>query len=75
MHEQKAHGLQYKQSIGVANKNALFVMLMHHAKESKHTEASFSLILTDSLYLHVTQMLRSRDVAVIMLMTDDHRQN
>jgi hypothetical protein len=31
-HEQKAHGLQWVESIGVANKNAVFAMLVGLAK-------------------------------------------
>ena len=39
-------------------------------KESKHTEASFSPISTDSLCLLVVQMPRSRDVAIFVPTTD-----
>ena len=35
-------------------------------KESKHTEASFSPILTDSLCLRVVQMPTSRDLAIFV---------
>ena len=39
-------------------------------KESKHTEASFSLIFTVSLCLQVAQIPRSRDMAIFMVTTD-----
>ena len=44
--------------------------------DSKHTEASFSGILTDTLHLRVAQMPRSPDLA-IFVPTDDNndRQN
>ena len=32
MHEKKSHGLQWVESVGVANKNAAFAMLMSLAK-------------------------------------------
>jgi hypothetical protein len=35
VHEQKAHGLQWVESIGVANKNAVFAMLVGLAKHFK----------------------------------------
>ena len=35
--------------------------------DSKHTEASFSAILTDMLYLRVAQVPRSPDLAIFML--------
>ena len=43
-------------------------------KESKHTEASFSPISTDSLCLRVAQIPRSRDVAIFVPTTDDRWQ-
>ena len=45
---------------------------------SKHTEASFSAILTDTLYSRVAQMPRSPDLAIFVLTTDNNnndRQN
>ena len=41
-------------------------------KESKHTEASFSPVSTDSFCLRVAQMPRSRDVAIFVA-TDDRK--
>ena len=41
--------------------------------DSKHTEASFSTILTDTLYLRVAQMPRSPDLAIFVLTTDNDR--
>ena len=52
--------LQWVESIGVANKNTVFVML---------NEASFSTISTDMLCLRVAQMPRSPDL-VIFVLTD-----
>ena len=45
-------------------------------KESKHTEASFSLIAIDSLCFQAAHMPRSRDVAIFMVTTttDDRRR-
>ena len=54
MHEQKAHGLQWAKSMGVAtitNQNTLLVTLMGLLDDSKHTKASFSPISTDLLCL------------------------
>ena len=75
-HEQikRAHGLQWARSIGVANKSTLFVTLMGHAKEIKTYWSQFSLILTDSLCLHVAQMPRSRDVVIFVPKTDRWRR-
>ena len=42
VHEQKAHGLQW---VELTNKNAVFVTLVDLANDSKHNEASFSMIL------------------------------
>ena len=39
-------------------------------KESKHTEARFSPISTDSLCLQVAEMPNSRDLAIIVPTTD-----
>ena len=53
-------------SIGVttmANKKALFVMLVVVSFNSKHTEAIFSPNLTDSLCQLVDQVPKSRDIA------------
>jgi hypothetical protein len=56
-HEQKAHGLQWGESIGVANKTAAFATLVALPNDSKHNEAScFSTISTDLLYLQIAQM-------------------
>ena len=49
--------------------NKVFVTLV--ASNLKNTEANFSTILTDMLYLRVTQMPRSPDLAIFMLMTDN----
>jgi hypothetical protein len=45
-HVQKVHDLQWIESIGMANKDATFVMLVD---DSKHNKASFSTISTDLL--------------------------
>ena len=37
---------------------------------SKHTEASFSPTLTDSLYVQIDQVLRCRDLAILVVTTD-----
>ena len=59
-------------SIGMAtmaNKKALFVTSWIMSLDLKHTEASFSPNVTDSLCLRVTQVPRSRDKAIFMLTT------
>ena len=38
---------------------------------SKHIQASFSLILTDWLHLRVAQMPRSQDLAIFVVTTDE----
>ena len=44
--------------------------------DSKHTEASFWVILTDTLYLRVAQIPTSPDLAIFVLTDDnDDRQN
>ncbi|MCG8626800.1 MAG: hypothetical protein MJE68_32960 [Proteobacteria bacterium] len=43
--------------------------------DSKHTEASFSAILTDTLHLRVAQMPRSPDLAIFVLTDNNDRQN
>ena len=59
--------------IGVANK---MQYLQRSWADSKHTEVSFSATLTDTLYLRVTQMPRSPDLAIFVLTTDnDDGQN
>ena len=40
----------------------------------KHSEASFSPISTDSVYLWVSQMPRCGNLAIFVMMTDDRRQ-
>ena len=76
MHEQKAHGLQKARLIGVANEKALFVKLVGCAKG---IESQFFAASTDSSCLCVTQMPRSRDMAIFVPTTDDNdddnRQN
>ena len=41
---------------------------------SKHNEASFSAIFTDTLHLRVAQMPRSPDLAIFVLMTDNRQK-
>ncbi len=41
----------------------------------KHTEASFSPSLIDSLYLRVAEMPRCRDMAIFVWITGDRRTN
>ena len=57
----------------MANRKTLFVMLMDYANCLKHTQASFSLSLFDSLRLRVDQIPRCQDLAILVSMTD--RQN
>ena len=54
--------------------NALFYTLVGRTKRMKHIEASFLLILTDSFYLRVAQMLWSQDVAIFMVTTTTDRR-
>ena len=58
---------------GVANKTQYLQRSWALPNDSKHTEANFSAIFTDTLYLQVTQMPRSPDLAIFVL-TTDHRQ-
>ena len=55
------------ESIGVANKNAVFAILVALPNNLKHNEASFSTISTDMLCLRVAQMPRSLDLAIFVL--------
>jgi hypothetical protein len=69
-HEQKAHGLQWVESTGMANKNIAFAMLVGLAKRFEAyycNEASFSMTLTDLLYLLVAQMPRCSDLAIFVV--------
>jgi hypothetical protein len=68
-YEQIAHGLQWIVSIGVTNKRQRFQHSWALPNDLKHTEASFSMILTDLLCLQVAQMPRSPDL-VIFVLTD-----
>ena len=58
--------------IGVANKTKYLRHLWALPNDSKHTEASFSTILTDTLYLRVAQTPRCPDLAIFVLMTDNY---
>ena len=60
--------------IGVANKTQYLQRSWALPNDSKHTEVSFSATLTDTLYLRVTQMPRSPDLAIFVLTTDNDRQ-
>ena len=66
-------------SIGVANKTQYLQCSWALPNDSKHTEASFLAILTDTytlyMYLRVAQMPRSPDLAIFVLTTDNDRQN
>jgi hypothetical protein len=53
--------------IGVANKTPYLVRSWALPNDSKYNEADFS---TDSLYLRVTQMPKSQDLAIFVLTTD-----
>ena len=55
--------------IGATNINALFVMFMGLAKDLKHTEASFLLILMDLLCLRIAQVPVSSDLVIFVLTT------
>jgi hypothetical protein len=70
-HLHKAHGGAL---IGVANKKKTYLgRSWALPNDSKHNEAGFSTISTDSLCLLVTQMPRSRDLAIFVLTTDDRQ--
>jgi hypothetical protein len=56
--------------IGVANKIPYLGRSWALPNDSKHNEAGFSTISTDSLCLRVAQMPRSRDLAIFVLTTD-----
>jgi hypothetical protein len=56
--------------IGVANKTQILIRSWTLSNDSKHSEAGFTTISTDSLHLRVAQMPRSRDLAIFVLMTD-----
>jgi hypothetical protein len=56
--------------IGVANKIPYLGCSWALPNDSKHNEAGFSTISTDSLCLRVAQMPRSRDLAIFVLTTD-----
>ena len=69
---------QWAVSIGVTNKMQHLQRSWALPNNSKHTEANFSAILTDMLYLRVAQMPRSPDLAIFVLIDnndDDDRQN
>ena len=53
--------------IDVANKTQYLQRSWTLPNDSKHTEASFSTILTDTLYLRVAEMPRSLDLAIFVL--------
>ena len=73
VHEQKAHGLQWARSIGMANKMHYLWRSWAVPKELKHTEASFSPISTDSCCLRVAQIPISQDMAIFMVTTTDRQ--
>ena len=56
--------------MGVANKMQYLGLSWTLPNDLKHNEASFSMISTDMLYLRVTQMPRSPDLAIFVLTTD-----
>jgi hypothetical protein len=58
-HEQKAHGLQWVGSIGVANTNVAFAMLV-----GLYSEARFWTTSADLLYLLIAQMPRCPDLSI-----------
>ena len=58
-------------SIGAANKMQHLQRSWTLPNDSKHTEAGFSAILTDTLYLRVAQMPRSPDLAIFVLTDND----
>ena len=60
-HELKHIGMQWVELIGMANKDAVFAMLVGLAKQFE--AASFSTTLMDLLYLLVTQMSGCPDLA------------
>ena len=70
-HEQKAHGQQWVWLIGVANINALFVMLVGRAKGFEAHLSHFFADFDDLLCLRVAQMSRSLDLAIFVVTTDD----
>ena len=86
-HEQRAHsgqcplflgvGSGHETTIGMANKMQHLQRSWALPNDSKHTYASFSAILTDTLHLRVAQMPRSPDLAIFVLTDDnnDDRQN
>jgi hypothetical protein len=53
--------------IGVVNKTQLLQRSWTLSNDSKHNEASFMTISTDSLRLRVAQTPRSRDLAIFVL--------
>jgi hypothetical protein len=58
--------------IGVANKTRYLGRSWALPNDSKHNEVDFLTIPTDSLYLRVAQMPRSRDLAIFC--ADDRRR-
>ena len=65
------YSTKWEVSIGVANKRQCLRHSWALPNDLKHTKASFSAILTDTLYLRVVQMPRSSDLAIFVLTTDD----
>jgi hypothetical protein len=62
--------------IGMANKKKMCLgRLWALPNDSKHNEAGFSTISTDSLCLRVAKVPRSRDLAIFVLTTDDRQTN
>jgi hypothetical protein len=59
------------QLIGVAKKTLHLGRSWALPNDSKHNEAGFSTISTDSLCLRVAQMPRSRDLTIFVWTTDD----
>ena len=76
-HEQNARNhVAWVQSIGVANKSAVLCRSWTLPNDSKHTESSFFFTIpTDLLCLRVAHLPRSRDLAILMLTTDNDKQN
>ena len=62
-------------SIRVANKTQYLQRSWAFPNNSNHTEASFSAMLTDTLYLRVDQMPRFLDLAIFVLTTDNSNNN
>ena len=74
--EQKVHRLQWARLMSVtkmANK-MMFVMLMEHKQFKAYLSQFFLSILTDRLCLRVAQMSRCRDLAILVVTTDERQK-